>query len=64
MGARQECAGYLARPASPPAKLQLPEAKQSLIMSRRLQPAANTWLSDRLGPEPAKAVGEIVVEDI
>ena len=35
------------------AKIQLPEAKQSLIMAH--QSAANIWLSERVGPKPAKA---------
>lgn len=44
------------------AKVQLPEAKQSLIMAH--QSAANIWLSERAGPKPAKAVGDTAVENI
>lgn len=45
-------------------RLQLPEAVPSLIMTRELQPAANTGLCKRVGPKTAKAVGEIGVENI
>lgn len=40
-------------------RLQLPEATKSLIMTHELQPAADTWLSERVGGKTAKAVGEI-----
>lgn len=35
-------------------RLQLPEAMQSLVMTSELQPAANTGLSERVGPPNSK----------
>ena len=62
LGAREKCGAMGACPQVLPAKPQLPEAMRSLIMTHKLQPAANIWLSERGSPKPAKAVGEIVVK--
>lgn len=61
-GATQECKGTWACPQVLQAKPRLPETMQSLIMTHKFQLAANIWLSERVGPKTAKAVGEIVVK--